>query len=142
MPLDETIEICVNKLFKSNQTVPGLNKQQVSETLSSASKENVLVDQKYYTEIDGVVMGSSLGPVLTNIFLLYHKTTWLKNSSKSFKPVYNKKYVDDILVLFKKLEKLLTISTRDTKILNFCLKLKKMTPFLFSILRFVEKKVN
>ena len=27
--LDETIEICVNKLFKSSQTVSGLNKQQV-----------------------------------------------------------------------------------------------------------------
>ena len=27
--LDETIEICVNELFKSSQTVSGLNKQQV-----------------------------------------------------------------------------------------------------------------
>ena len=27
MPLDETIEICIHKLFKSSQTILGLNKQ-------------------------------------------------------------------------------------------------------------------
>ena len=33
VPLDETIEICVNELFKTSQTVSGLNKQQVFEML-------------------------------------------------------------------------------------------------------------
>ena len=36
--LDETIEICVNELFKSSQTVSGLNKQQVLEMLSLTTK--------------------------------------------------------------------------------------------------------
>ena len=31
VPLNETIEICVNELFKSNQTVSVLKKQQVSD---------------------------------------------------------------------------------------------------------------
>ena len=39
VPLDETIEICVNELFKSSQTVSGLNKQQVLEMLSLTTKE-------------------------------------------------------------------------------------------------------
>ena len=61
VPLDETIEICVNELFKSNQTVSGLNKQQVLEMLSLTTKENVILfDQKYYSQIDGVAMGSPL----------------------------------------------------------------------------------
>ena len=34
VPLDETIEISVNKLFRSNQTVSGLNKEEVLEMLS------------------------------------------------------------------------------------------------------------
>ena len=34
VPLDETIEISVNKLFRSNQIVSGLNKQEVLEMLS------------------------------------------------------------------------------------------------------------
>ena len=52
----------------------GLNKQ-VLEMLSLATKENViLVDQKYYTQIDGVAMCSPLGPSLANTFLCNHKT--------------------------------------------------------------------
>ena len=38
VPLDETIEICVNKLFKSSQTVSGLNKQHVLQMLSLTTK--------------------------------------------------------------------------------------------------------
>ena len=34
VPLDETTEMCVNELFKSSQTVSGLNKQLVLEMLS------------------------------------------------------------------------------------------------------------
>ena len=49
-------------------------------------------------------MGSPLGPTLVNIFLCYHETTWLKNCLKSFRPVYYKRYVDDIFVLFEKLK--------------------------------------
>ena len=50
VPLDETIEICVNELFKSSQTVSGLNKQQVLEMLSLTTKENVILfDLKYYS---------------------------------------------------------------------------------------------
>ena len=41
-----------------------------------------------------------------------------------------------------KFHDLLITRTKDTKILNFCLKLKKITPFLFLMLRFVEKKIN
>ena len=104
VPVDEVIEICVNKLFKSSQTVSGLNKQQVLEMLSLSTKENfILFDQKYYSHIDGVAMGSPLGPTLANIFLCYHESAWLKNCTKSFKIVYHKRYVDDIFLLFEKL---------------------------------------
>ena len=59
--------------------------------------------------------------------------------------MYYKRYVDDIFVLFEKLEQvcdLLIILTKNTEILNFRLKLKKITPFLFSTLKFVDKNVN
>ena len=63
MSLDKTIEIGVNELFKSSQTVSGLNKRHVLEMLSLTIKENVILfDQKYYSQIDGVGMDSPLGP--------------------------------------------------------------------------------
>ena len=49
-------------------------------------------------------MDFPLGGTLADIFLCYHETTWLKNCPKSFKPVYYKRYVDDIFVLFEKPE--------------------------------------
>ena len=79
VPLDETIEICVNELFKSSQTVSGF-KFQVFEMLSLTTMENVILfDQKYYIQIDGVAKGSPLGPTMANIFLCHHENTWLKN---------------------------------------------------------------
>lgn len=57
----------VNKLFKSNQTVSGLNKQQDLEMLLLTTKKNNLFDQKYYSQTDGVIMGSLLGSTLTNV---------------------------------------------------------------------------
>ena len=59
--------------------------------------------------------------------------------------MYYKRYVDDIFVLFEKLEQvcdLLIILTKNAEILNFRLKLKKITPFLFSTLKFVDKNIN
>ena len=75
VPLDKTTEKCVNELFKSSQMVSDLKKQQVLEMLLLTTKENViLLDQKCYRQIDGVAMGSPLGPTLADIFLCHHKT--------------------------------------------------------------------
>ena len=63
-----------------------------------------MFDNKYYSQIDGVAVGSPLGPTLANIFLCYHKSNWLEGFSKDFKPVYYKRYVDGIFVLFNKPE--------------------------------------
>ena len=105
VPLDETIKICIDELFKSEMTVSGLNKKEMFEMLSLTLKESIILfDNKYYSQIDGVAMGSPLGPTLANIFLCYHESNWLKDCPKDFKPVYYKRYVDDIFVLFNKPE--------------------------------------
>ena len=105
IPHDETIKICINELCTSEMTFSGLNKKEMFKTLSLTSKESIIsFDNKYYSQIDGVVMGSPLGPTLANIFLCYHESNWLKDCPKDFKPVYYKRYVDDIFVLFNKPE--------------------------------------
>ena len=103
VPLDETIEICVNELFKSSHRVSSLSKPQVLEILSLTTKESVILfDQKYYNQNDGVAIGSPLRPTLINVFLCYHQTMLLKSCPKSFKPMYYKRFLDDIFVLFEK----------------------------------------
>ena len=74
VPFYETIEICVNELFKSSEMAWGLNKQQVLETVSFTTKENIILfDQKYYSQVGGAVMRTPLRPSLANILLCHHK---------------------------------------------------------------------
>ena len=78
-------------------TVSGLNKKEMFEMLSLTLKESIILfDNKYYSQIDGVAMGSPSGPTLANIFLCYHESNWLKDCPKDFKLVYYERYVDDI----------------------------------------------
>ena len=75
VPLDETIEICVNEVFKSSQTVSGLYKQ-VLEMLSLTTKENVILfHQNYFSQIDRVAMGS---PLVTTWLTLFYAITKLR----------------------------------------------------------------
>ena len=103
--LDETMKICIDELLKSKMTVSGLDKKEMFEMLSLTLKQSIILfDNKYYNQIYGVAMGSPLGPTLANIFLCYHESNWQKDCSKDFKPVYYKRYVDDIFVLLNKAE--------------------------------------
>ena len=54
-----------------------------------------------YKQIDGVAMDSPLRTSLANTFLPYHEKNWLKNCSQEFRPVFYRRYVDDIFILFK-----------------------------------------
>ena len=74
VPLNETIHVCVKELFKTSQVVSGLNKQSVLEMFSLTKKENIILfEEHYYSQIGGIVMGSLLGPTLTNIFLCHYE---------------------------------------------------------------------
>ena len=45
-------------------------------------------------------MGSPLAPILANLFLGCHEGNWL-GSFTGFKPIYYKRYVDDIIAVFE-----------------------------------------
>ena len=74
-PLDETIKICFDDLFKYEMKVSGLNKKEMFEMISLTLKESIILfDNKYYSQTDRVAMGSPLVPALANIFLPYHES--------------------------------------------------------------------
>ena len=66
--------------FVQNQydVVEGLNKSEFKELLSLATKESYFIfNQFLYKQIDGVAMGSPLGPTLANAFFcFYEKRGW------------------------------------------------------------------
>ena len=43
VPLEESINICVNELFKSNSCIRGLKKKQITEILSLTTRESIVL---------------------------------------------------------------------------------------------------
>ena len=74
IPLQETIELCVENLFKGRTHVDNLSKDCFRELLTSIMSESlILFNQELYKQHDGVAVGSPLGPELANVFLCYHE---------------------------------------------------------------------
>ena len=44
--------------------------------LFATSQIRFIFNSKFYNQIDGVVMGSPLAPVLANIFMGFHESKW------------------------------------------------------------------
>ena len=57
-------------------------------------------EKRIYKQIDGVAMGSPLGPHLANIFMNHMEKKWLQECPIVFKPVLYRRYVDDTFLLF------------------------------------------
>ena len=91
-----------SKIFSTHIFYHGFKKAEFIELLNLAVKNcHFIFDGKYYDQIDGVAMGSPLGPLFANIFLSFHERKWLDDCPDNFKPVYFRRYVDDSFVLFE-----------------------------------------
>ena len=97
VPLDETIQICLDRLY-SLPDPPQLPRSVLKDLLQFATKKSHFIFGQYYDQIDGVAMGSPLGPVLANIFMCHFEEKWLMNSR--FCPSLWFRYVDDTSTMF------------------------------------------
>ena len=77
VPLTETIDIICQLAYSKNdpnfvkgQTWNGITERQLRKLLLKATQESHFVfNGKYYDQIDGIAMGSPLGPTFANIFI-------------------------------------------------------------------------
>ena len=77
VPLNETIEICADTLYNIPDSQPCILKEVFVELLHSASSTvEFSFDNTIYRQIDGVAMGSPLGPALANIFVGYYEAVF------------------------------------------------------------------
>ena len=101
IPLDETINIYVDNLCNDSKNPPNISKHDFYNLLNIATKESFFrFNNKYYKQVDGVAMGSQLGPALARIFMCSFESKWLQDCPNDFKPVFYQCYVDDIFALF------------------------------------------
>ena len=77
IPLDEIIDICINKLFQSLETlVKGISKNDFSDLLNLVTKELCFIfSNKFYIQVDSVAMWSLVVQILANIFLSHHENS-------------------------------------------------------------------
>ena len=89
IPLEETIDICVDNLYSDNENPPNIPNYNFRNLLNIATKETFFMfNNKYYKQVDGVAMGSPLGPALANIFMCSFESKWLRDCPNDFKPVF------------------------------------------------------
>ena len=101
IPLNEVIDICIDDLFCDTNTIQNLDRNDMRELLNLAAYESFfIIDQVMYREVDGVAVGSPLGPILANAFLCHFGKQWLSECPLDFLPKVLKRYVDDIFVMF------------------------------------------
>ena len=107
IPLQETIDLCVQKLSEDKNYIDGLSKDAFREMLTITMTESfTLFDNEYYKQHDGVAIASPLGPTFANIFLSVHEILWLEKCPPEFRPVIYKRYVDDTFLLFQNINQI------------------------------------
>ena len=104
IPPEETINICTNLLYSNEDIIEGINKSEFKDLLSLATQELHFIFNVPYKQKDDVGMGSPLAPVMANVFLSFYEVKWLEQCHKEFKPVFYRRYVNDIFVLFESAE--------------------------------------
>ena len=71
VPLEETIDIILNKIYDEKKIETNIPRNIMKDLLYLCTKHvHFTYGGKIYIQIDGVAMGSPLGPVLANIFMI------------------------------------------------------------------------
>ena len=99
VPLNETIKICANALYRSELNSPPFPEEVFIELMETATRTvEFSFNNEMYQQKDGVAMGSPLGPPLANIFVGFHEERLFDCDQK---PGVYFRYVDDTYTIFK-----------------------------------------
>ena len=86
VPLKETTQIIANYLFdKDNPNTSPMEKHAFIKLMKLTTQGMFLYNGELFKQIDGVAMGSPLGPILAN-FLLANLENKLLNETNGFYP--------------------------------------------------------
>ena len=102
IPVEETINIILDKIFIE----PDLLYHNFSRTNFKKLLELAVLDTAFvfngnsFKQVEGICMGSPLGPCLANIFMCSLEESMLDNCPLRFHPLYYKKYGSDTFAFF------------------------------------------
>ena len=100
VPLSETIELIINRLYADgNPYAIPFDKVVFRKLMFMATQSLFMYKDKLYKQIDGVTMGSCLGPTLANFFLGCLEEKLLASTNNPSPNLYLR-YIDDIYTVF------------------------------------------
>ena len=100
VPLQETIDIITKYVYAdSNKRQPPFSQLIFKRMLKCATQGIFAYNGRLYKQIDGVIMGSPLGPTLANFFL-GHMEKQLCANHDLLKPNLYVRFIDDIFSVF------------------------------------------
>ena len=101
VPLDYTIKLILDKIYKKKLIKTKLRRNEMKMLLELCTKEmHFSFNGKIYKQLDGVCMGSPLGPVIANVFMVHLEETIVPELQEVM-PLW-KRYVDDTFTFVKK----------------------------------------
>ena len=100
VPLIYTINLISDYIYSSDSPPP-FSKTVFKNMMKTATQGYFLFDNILYQQIDGVIMGSPLGPTLANFFMAdKERKEWLNDGCNN-NPALYLRYVDDIFAIFR-----------------------------------------
>ena len=101
IPLDYTINLILDKIFVEKRIKTRLGRAYFKRLLEICTKEmHFSFNDCIYKQVNGVAMGSPLGPVLANIFMVELENSLIPNLNDKLSLWY--RYVDDTFSFIRK----------------------------------------
>lgn len=102
VPVTESIELILNRIYIDNVKVHhGFTRKELKKLLELTLQDTYFkFNNSIYKQLDGLAMGSSLSPIIANIFLNDFETKHLNNCPAQFRPTFYRRYLDDTFILF------------------------------------------
>ena len=116
VPLEYTIDIIIKRIFEDHEITTIFTKSEMKKLLTLCTKNvHFSFNNDIYVQIDGVAMGSPLGPVTANIFMVELETTlvskledhvqkWRRfvDATSAYAKIGSVKYVLSVFISFHK----------------------------------------
>ena len=100
VPLTETIDIILDRVYNRKEISTILTKNEMKKLLTLCTKNvHFTLNNEIYVQNDGVAMGSPLGPILANVFMVELENTLVPRLHQHVKKW--RRYVDDAFAYVK-----------------------------------------
>ena len=102
IPLSFTLNLILESIYVDNTTEwNGLNKSRLLKLLSWSTKNTTFqFNNKFYKQLDGVAMGSPIGPLLADVLMNYVIDKAIERTPLDYQPKFFCRYVDDCFATF------------------------------------------